>query len=231
MPGTGNWLLNNKSYRDWKDKPGSIWLHGPPGSGKTVLTTLVINDCLGKLTNASNTLLYFYFDFADSERLTQEAMLRSIIWQLASTDPALRSLASLYKSCSNGQRQPSRQQMHELFAQMADQRSDVFLVIDAIDECTDREQLLWFIRYFTIGPKINLHLCVSSRREKDIEERLQVIAGHNARIGLEKDLVNKDIQHYVRQRLDLDEGLGRWKRMPGIQKEIERTIVRQADGM
>lgn len=232
MPGTGTWLLNKPSYREWKDQPGSIWLHGPPGSGKTVLTSLVINDCVGKLTNASNALLYFYFDFADPEKLTQEAMLRSILWQLAITDPADRSpLTDLYKSCSNGQKQPSRQQMHEVFGQMADKKSDVFLVIDAIDECTDREQLLWSIRYFTFGTKIDLHLCVSSRREKDIEERLQVIVGRNARIGLDKDLFNRDIHHYVRQRLELDEGLGRWRKKPEIQKDIERTIVRQADGM
>ncbi|KAL4984109.1 hypothetical protein BDW68DRAFT_180949 [Aspergillus falconensis] len=232
MPGTGNWLLNNKAYKNWKDQKGSIWLYGPPGSGKTMLTTLVIHDCEAKMFIPSNALLYFYFDFADSDKLTHDAMLRSIIWQLAINDPKVREpLDALFKACNQGQKQPLRRQLSGAFGDMAAKMNDIYLVIDAIDECTDREQLMWLLRYLTLGEKSNVHLCVSSRQEKDIEERLQPIVGKPGRIGLARDLVNVDIHHYIRQRLEVDQALGKWKKLPNIQREIEDKIMRQADGM
>lgn len=40
-PETGSWLLENKTFRKWRDDPQSqnvLWCHGTPGAGKTILS-------------------------------------------------------------------------------------------------------------------------------------------------------------------------------------------------
>lgn len=36
---TGNWLLNDTDFTDWQNSSdsGLLWIHGTPGTGKTVL--------------------------------------------------------------------------------------------------------------------------------------------------------------------------------------------------
>ncbi|KAJ6571529.1 hypothetical protein B0H19DRAFT_1130272 [Mycena capillaripes] len=34
---TGSWFLNSTKFRDWKDNPGSLWIEGNSGTGKSVL--------------------------------------------------------------------------------------------------------------------------------------------------------------------------------------------------
>lgn len=37
-PETGNWFIHGVEYLQWKQTPGSfLWVHGIPGSGKTIL--------------------------------------------------------------------------------------------------------------------------------------------------------------------------------------------------
>jgi len=40
LAGTGNWLLEDSTFRKWVDDSASslLWLHGIPGSGKSKLT-------------------------------------------------------------------------------------------------------------------------------------------------------------------------------------------------
>ncbi|KAK7420387.1 hypothetical protein QQX98_002810 [Neonectria punicea] len=44
-PGTGRWFLDSKQYRNWRDEGQStLWCYGAPGSGKSVLASIVIQD-------------------------------------------------------------------------------------------------------------------------------------------------------------------------------------------
>ncbi|KIK69323.1 hypothetical protein GYMLUDRAFT_35400 [Collybiopsis luxurians FD-317 M1] len=37
-PGTGEWILEDETYLEWKDNGGRLWIQGKVGTGKTVLS-------------------------------------------------------------------------------------------------------------------------------------------------------------------------------------------------
>jgi hypothetical protein len=75
---TGLWFLESDQYRAWKNDPASfLWLHGIPGSGKTILSSIVLEDVLRTChSTGEKAVLYFYFDFNDSQKQLAESMLR-----------------------------------------------------------------------------------------------------------------------------------------------------------
>src|SRR5271163_1940880 len=76
--GSGLWFLQIDAFAKWKKRQNSfLWLYGIPGCGKTILSSTIIED-LGK-TLWCQPLLYFYFNFSDTDKQTLESMVRSLI--------------------------------------------------------------------------------------------------------------------------------------------------------
>ncbi|KAE9389011.1 hypothetical protein BT96DRAFT_414255 [Gymnopus androsaceus JB14] len=61
--GTGTWIMNHPKYIRWKCSPSLLWIQGKAGSGKTVLSTTIIEDLS---STVSNVVLCHYFDFRDN---------------------------------------------------------------------------------------------------------------------------------------------------------------------
>ncbi|KAL4902057.1 hypothetical protein BDW74DRAFT_181216 [Aspergillus multicolor] len=88
LAGTGTWLLTHPLYKQWKDDSASslLWLHGIPGSGKSKLVSLVIEDFLEQSKNGrSPPTAYFYClrNPAEPGRANPDNILASISRQLA----------------------------------------------------------------------------------------------------------------------------------------------------
>jgi Cdc6-like AAA superfamily ATPase len=81
---TGIWLLTSDQYLRWKNVTASfLWLYGIPGSGKTILSSTIIEDILfSKDENREFALAHFYFNFNDPQKQTAESLLKSLTWQL-----------------------------------------------------------------------------------------------------------------------------------------------------
>ncbi|TFK33930.1 hypothetical protein BDQ12DRAFT_727356 [Crucibulum laeve] len=63
LPGTCQWLLGTPDFIAWWRNhlsPPIIWIHGPPGSGKSVLCSRIIE----LLTSSSTVVAFQFFDFA-----------------------------------------------------------------------------------------------------------------------------------------------------------------------
>jgi hypothetical protein len=85
-----------------------------------------------------------------------------------------------------------------------------YIMLDALDECTQRAELMEIFETM-VGWKVpNLHLLVTSRRERDIESSLEGFVGPQNSICLQSEVVDKDIQRYVQQRLSDDKRLRKW---------------------
>ena len=107
----------------------------------------------------------------------------------------------------------------------------VYIILDALDECEDRGKLLEDIETITGWELENLHILVTSRGEKDIEDSLDSLVDGTKKICIQSALVNDDIRIYVHKRLQTDQKLKRWQDRPEVQQEIETILVRKADGM
>ncbi|KAJ7905153.1 hypothetical protein B0H13DRAFT_733583 [Mycena leptocephala] len=74
--GTGNWFLDGPQFGEWKDKPGSLWIRGHSGAGKSVLSSIVIRKLFNDRAEGA-AVAYFYFNFRDERGQGVKIMLRS----------------------------------------------------------------------------------------------------------------------------------------------------------
>ena len=177
-----------------------------------------------------SAVLYFYFDFNDAEKQRHEKMIRSLICQVFRYC-GNSLLENLYSSCSNGSRQPSEEALLDTLRQMMTFLEDIYIILDALDECEERDELLTDLEHMLSWGDANLHVLVTSRREQDIEEALKPLGDPRDIICIQSNLVNADIRTYVHDRLKTDQKLKRWQTKSEVQLEIENTLMEKAHGM
>ncbi|KAI9687323.1 MAG: hypothetical protein M1822_002366 [Bathelium mastoideum] len=143
FPRIGIWLLGNTMFKQWFDPsaptiPPLLWLCGIPGSGKTVLASLVVEEA-HKLPSAP-TVLYFYCKYGNSERDNFIALARSLLSQFIQQDEDL--LLYLYEQCcDSGEaelKSPSR--VEELLQFVFQRCESAYIVLDGLDECGREER-------------------------------------------------------------------------------------------
>ena len=230
--GSGLWFLQSDIFTKWKVRRNSfLWLNGVPGSGKTVLSSAIIKDLL-----PSRALLYFYFDFSDTGKQTLESMVRSLVMQLSwKFEDAREQLDLLYSSSEDGHQKPTRESLCKVLLNMMKQVKEVWIVLDALDECCTRkgsptEGLLSWIRDLYRSEQRNVHLLVTSRPEQDIQSGLSEFHDDNI-VPIQGNLIANDIRAYIHTRVRQDEGLKRWRARPDVQDEIETRLMEKVDSM
>ena len=231
---TGIWILRNNTYIDWLSKPGShLWLYGIPGCGKTILSSAVIQSVVEDCQSRTNSVvLYFYFDFNDIEKQQYEKMIRSLVVQLSSKSArTLQLLESLYSSCMNGDRQPTYELLLTTLHHMIGGFEDTYLIIDALDECLERQELLAGIKEFPNWEDTNLHILTTSRNERNIEDCMDYFVGVQESIRIQSVSVEHDIRAYIHHRLQTDQTLRRWQKQHKVQQKIENSLMDKAGGM
>jgi Cdc6-like AAA superfamily ATPase len=231
---TGLWFLESDPYNRWKtDSASFLWLYGIPGCGKTILSSTIIQNLLQRCEHDPGIVLaYFYFDFNDAQKQNSELMLRSLICQLSQQCVSIPvSLGTLFCSCDSGQRQPSTDALTEVLRQIIQEYPQAYIILDALDECSERTDLTDTLETMAGWQLQNLHVLVTSRRERDIENSLETFIDQQNTICFQSELVDKDIQKYVRQMLSNDKRLSKWGKDPALRKEIEAALVKGAHGM
>ena len=171
---------------------------------------------------------YFYFDFNDTAKQSSSKAMRSLMFQFAvQYTKCMQSLDELYRQCRDGQHQSSERAFLLLFNDAITNIENAFVVLDALDECTDRQPLLALLNELVDTRREGLRILAASRREKDIEDELATIADRN--MNIESDIVNKDIHTYIRDRLASDKKLAKWSAK--IRDEITTVLMQKAGGM
>lgn len=231
--GTGQWLLVGDQYAKWKtDRNSFLWLNGIPGCGKTILSSSIVAD-LEQSTASADRLIYFYFDFNDISKQSLEKAVRSLVSQLYHKRKDVRTeVDALYRSCNEGSRQPNTSKLYELFQGMLQQVGEVWLILDALDECHLRDDsfanglLPWIKRVRGFG--LNIHMLVTSRPEHDIRVAIEACSCDDEIIPLQSSLVEADIESYIKTKTTQ---MKRWQNRPDVQLEIENALVQKANGM
>ena len=172
--------------------------------------------------------MYFYFDFNDSEKQLTEKLIRSLILQLSAQCPHIpTSLLLAYSRSQNGQNQLTVDDLKALLRQMLESFSSTYVLLDALDECTDREDLLEFIEVLMGWNANDLHILATSRKENDIAISLESLV--TCQLCIQSALVDPDIRVHILDKLSSDVKLKKWP--VNVQKEIEHTLMRGAKGM
>ncbi|KAK1561435.1 uncharacterized protein LY79DRAFT_664314 [Colletotrichum navitas] len=92
MVESGKWLFQRPEFLFWTDSSisGTLWLHGPPGCGKTKLASAVIDFDRARAKAQADSavpIAYFYCNSGDGERTKPDEVLRCIARQLCGDDP------------------------------------------------------------------------------------------------------------------------------------------------
>ena len=111
------------------------------------------------------------------------------------------------------------------------QFTHAYIVLDALDECTQRQELMDVLETMAAWQLGNVHLLTTSRKERDIENSLESYVREEDTICLQRDVVDRDIQRYVQQRLSDDKTLAKWNKNTAVRQEIEAALMRGACGM
>lgn len=83
--GTGQWLLGSTEYQDWVDtSKQTLFCPGIPGAGKSILTSIVIEDLTIRFSKATDVgIAYIYCNFKRQEDQKIESLMASLLKQLA----------------------------------------------------------------------------------------------------------------------------------------------------
>ncbi|KIW28009.1 uncharacterized protein PV07_07701 [Cladophialophora immunda] len=208
--GTGEWLFVDQNYIAWRDSHrGLLWLYGPAGCGKSVLTSAIVND-LKRICALDDTKIvaYWYFQFSNTATHDLSQMIRCLLRQLSST-PLSSAILDLWLRHKLRGSQPS---LSELVAALdkviQDFKQKIFVVLDALDECpqSERTHLLDFISHFAQSKFENLCILATSRAEPDIRDAMRKATPRYMDIG---QRMKSDITKHVRIALS-NQTLARW---------------------
>ncbi|KAJ7445583.1 ankyrin repeat-containing domain protein [Mycena latifolia] len=207
--GTGCWLLEGERFQQWQDNPGSLWIQGNSGAGKSVLSSAIINklatfdqvfkDLSAKNAPRSPPVAFFYFDFRNNEGNPVEAALRRIVLQLSahSANP-YRTLDKEYKQ-SSGQIPSTYQDLLKVLKELLKELGRTYIVLDGLDECKEAnlEQLLDFASVLQNWMQTPLHLLITSQPRSTLMEHFKNVPC----LFLEAAVTGKDIQLFVTEEL------------------------------
>ena len=183
-------------------------------------------------------MAYFYFDFRDVDKQRLSNLLPSLLIQLsARSDPCCDLLSRLYSSHDRGVRNPSDRAMVECLKEMLtlEAQGTTYIIMDALDECpitstipSPREEVLDFVDEIVGLHLPNVHICVTSRPEHDIQVVLKDLAPRAVSLhdesGQQEDIVN-----YVTSFVRSDRKVRRWRQED--KDLLIKILSEKADGM
>ena len=178
--------------------------------------------------NVGFALAYFYFDFTDPVKQKTYSLIGSFLTQLSFQLPLCPDvLLKLHAACQGGSQQASTPDLMKALKSIIGSFHHVYFVVDALDECSDQDELLAIFTEIADWKLHNSHVLATSRHERYIEERLTQIVSSHTNLG--SDLVDEDIRCYLRTTLVKDVRFRIWT--IAERQETEDTMMERANGM
>ena len=185
-------------------------------------------------------MAYFYFDFRNANKQTLHDLVPSLLTQLSARS-SLRCdiLSRLYSDHDDGKQQPSDSALTKCLKDVLvlSNRSPIYVIIDALDESPNtsgipsaRESVLQLLKELVYLRLPNLHICVTSRPESDIEYVISSLTF--LRLSLHDQPGQKnDITEYVKSIVNSNSEpiIRRWKKED--KDLVVEVLSERADGM
>ncbi|KAK8099831.1 hypothetical protein PG999_010205 [Apiospora kogelbergensis] len=227
--GTGNWFLKSFSYQQWlSGQRRHIWVRAFAGSGKTVLTSTILDDLQA---STDHVVLSFFFDFRDKEKQTVNGMLRSLAFQLyRQAKGSAETLTEAFKIYGHGQ--PSSETLRDAILKMCETHDRILIVLDALDESTEWDDLLAWIEKTIHHSKLGrVQLLCTGRPEHGFIGKLPGLFGEKNCLDFNLTAVNADIGAYVKAELQKNPEFTGKKLSEDLRENIIHRLGNGAEGM
>jgi len=182
-------------------------------------------------------MAYFYFDFRDVDKQNLRNLLSYLLIRFSTRSTRSYDIISeLYSKHDNGARKPSDRDMAECFKKMLrfEKQQHTYIILDALDECptssipSRREEVLKFVDELVHLYLPDLHICVTSRPEHDIQVVLEPLTRRPVSLHDETGQ-QEDIANYVAFFVDSNRRMRQWREED--RALVIKTLSEKADGM
>ena len=181
---------------------------------------------------------YYYFDFRDTAKQDVRGLLSSLVAQLsAKSDLCYDILSDLYSKHDAGSLLPDDDALGQCLKDMLElpDQPPIYIIIDALDECPNesgapspRELVLDLIEDLVGSQLPDLHICVTSRPEVDIQEVLEPLVSHP--VSLHDEVGQKqDVVDYINSAVQSDRKMRKWREED--RQLVMNALTQKADGM
>jgi len=219
---------------------GHVLTYPTLGTGKSVLSAFLISSIANNPTAPTVTeeehksiVLHFFFKDGSTDATTFDDLARNLVYQLLDHSPPQTSdntflrLADRLRTSDGGTHAKKAPEVWKLLQSMLELLKDnvtIFLVIDALDECSDREGTklldnLTMIEAWNL--KCTVKVLCTSRPEPDVETTLATIP----KISMSAAQVSEDIRMYVEAKVQ------DYARLKKFSDQIVEPVVRMSAGM
>jgi hypothetical protein len=174
---------------------------------------------------------YHYFDFRDTAKQTVRGLMCSLVFQIAtSSDESFAYLQGEF-SKPHGLLHPTDKELFTMLSDLLDTfrstSNSVIIVIDALDECVEREDMHDFLQKLYNLELENLKLLFTSRPEAGIRHKLKDLAGDRTyTLDLHVENQHKDdLAAYISAKLKSRQ----WGEE--VSMKAKRSLLEKANGM
>lgn len=227
-PGTGEWFLNSTEFQEWRKESGcTLFCTGAIGAGKTIITSLAIDNLLQMAGNDESIgIAYIYCDFERPVELRVGNLLSSLLRQLAVRRASLpEEVKNLFNKHKSDRTLASFEEICATLHAVAMKFSRVFIFIDALDEGPSPESgdLQTLLReILALQASCGANLFATSRENTEIEElfpRIKPFPIHAP---------DQDISTYLQWQME-HQDRDIWDE--DLKDDVRRKIVEAAGGM
>ena len=192
----------------------------------------VIDFLSSKVDNKNSTIAFYYCAFSDIVTLQTVSILGTILKQLLLPKSSLLDTlnSALSTTFENVSRSPDRKELTKLLGSVLEAYSQVYMIIDGLDECEKNVQqdVLYAISEIVQIPEHIVKVWVSNREDAEIRNTLKAYSC----LYISEANVTGDIANYVeasvKSRLSDGDLL---IRDPGLENEIISTLTAKSQGM
>ena len=179
-------------------------------------------------------MAYFFFDSNDASKIQPDDVVKALIMQLAVQYlPAFeiikdyhRTTTSMYRRTFQGS-SLTAQGLLESLKTMLKAFDRVFIMFDALDECTGWDELINLINKLVSWKTARLSLFATCRRDKRAEDAINELGASH--VHLDNATIGLDIQIYVKEVMLGHDSFRKW---PGeLRVEIQNHLIDGANGM
>lgn len=227
--GTNDWILRDESFVRWRDAKISshrmLWLSGGPGTGKSVLSSFVVNS----LVENGALCQYFFIRFGNRGKRGLSVLLRYFAYQVAQSLPGfLHRLSELKDETIDFKTAHPMVIWDRIFKSIIFKlraEEPIYWVIDGLDEAEDPQAVVKMLSEISQS-SLPIRILFAGRRTMGITAAFQKFAG-SLGYGIIEIQASRghrdDLHRHIHEKLALGGGAG-------FAEDIKRRIVDRSEG-
>jgi nucleoside phosphorylase len=224
--GTGRWILDDQKFKAWlAGRHNTLWCEGHPGTGKTILSAIIVDYLSKTLENKRCGLAWVYVDYREHDLQTMESLFTNLLVQLFKQQGEISKSMSKFLGVNWKEAKPSPSDYKTWLQEEIQKFDQTILIIDALDELCTTDLCRRFIKELQ-GLKPAVHLLVTSRPYPEIRGLL----GDGLKIEIRPR--KEDVMLYIQSRLNSSDRLrGHMKADPSLSDLVITPLTEANDRM